>query len=796
MIIEQVLNLPLNEADQKIVKSISSQLAKKEVVIGIFGSFSVGKSELINRLVGREGLLPTHVNETTAIPTFISAGEEDTIFAISTTGDRTLIDSVQLHSYVAGSKVGVIEQIDIQLTTPSWINNIQFIDTPGRNTKFQSHIDVSEAAILQSDAVLYVMPWQGLTMEDIVYIKKLLVYQQNLFFVINKVDRINEAEGISIEQLKERVESDLEVQFGKKYPVFTVSAKTGYNMDQLYTHFIQPIANNLEVLKKERFNHAITHIINRQKQIIENEMHFLQLALMEDSTSLDAEKQKVQVQYAQIEVQIAGELYEMKQLLAENELDMERMLNEEILQITIKIELLVEQNAQATAEQLQLHLENIIVTTRQLIVSKLTSRLTKILGQDVTFSLKPIQAEHSTLNYTEMNLDELSRQFEAEKQQLVQRFETKSAQLKSMPQVDSSVERALLEQELNDLAAQAAEQYIPHMIVDETHDPRKAEKILRVAGFVGDIALAVGLAVATAGGSAAVQVGGKVAAKEATKSAAKKAAQEAVKKKAKDIAIKAAKDKLKQELVEKSLRFATGVLDQSTHQTNGSSDLNPLEEVDKMKKGEQSPLLTAVKTLDAVTSPVETLAVKIGQSIDGNREAMVTEDMEQRNQFFVKKYEIELQYQNRLDELRKLEQQVQGNELLHAQLQKKQELLQQEQLTQVQKLEQERQESIQKLQQQHFKKQIEAQVSTIVEEEKQHYRQWIQSEFARIYQTVETMLPKHYYGELSEWEEKLEEVEQMKQNKSTEVKSKMEEMGVHLQTCVSLLDSAYEVQPV
>ena len=796
MIMEQVLNLPLNEADRKIIKSISSQFAKKEVVIGIFGSFSVGKSELINRLLNREGLLPTHVNETTAIPTFISAGEEDKIVAISTTGDRTSLDSVQLHSYIAGYKVDEIEQIDIQLNTPSWLNNIQFIDTPGRNTKFKSHIDASEAAILQSDAVLYVMPWQGLTMEDIVYIKKLLVYQQNLFFVINKVDRINEAEGISIEQLKEKVEADLEMQFGKKYPVFTVSAKTGYNMEQLYTHFILPIANNLEELKKDRFNHAITHFLNRQKDIVENEMHFLQLALIEDTTSFDAERQKVQVQYAQIEVQIADELYQMKELLAEHEIDMDRMLNEEIVQIANKIELLVDQNGQASAEQLQVHLENIIVTTRQSIVSKLTARITKILGEDVTYSLKPIQAEHSTLNYTEMNFDELSSQFEAEKQQLVQRFEAKSAQLKSLPQVDISVERGLLEQELKELAAQAAEQYIPTMIIDETHDPRKAEKILRVAGFVGDIALAVGLAVVTSGVSAAAQVGGKVAAKEATKAAVKKTAQEAAKKAAKEAAIKAAKNKMKQELVEKGLRLVTEALDQSSRLTKGSNDLNLLVEVDKMKKGEQSPLLTAVKTLDAVTSPVETLAAKIGQSIDGNREVVVTEDIEQRNQFFAQKYEVELHYQNRLVELRKLEQQVQGNELLHAQLEKKLEHLQQKQQTQVQKMEKERQESIQKLQQQHFKKQLDAQVRSIVEEEKQHYSQWIQSEFARIYQTVETMLPKHYYGELSKWEEKLEEVEQMKQNQSSEVKSEMEELEVHLQTCISLLESVYDVQPV
>ncbi|TSI05125.1 dynamin family protein [Lysinibacillus sp. BW-2-10] len=786
MNIEQILQLPLNDADRNIITSISQQLAKKEVVIGLFGSFSVGKSELINKLIHHDNLLPTHVNETTAIPTHISAGREENVVLVSKSGERQMIDKEQLHSYVVGSTADIIDRIEISLPRPTWLNSVQFIDTPGRNTKFKSHIESSESAMLHADAVLYVMPWQGLTMEDIVYIKKILVYQPNISFVINKVDRIDESEGISIEDLKEKVASDIEEQLGKAYPVFAVSAKTGFNIDHLYNNFILHIVNNVEKIKKKRFKHSVDQFLQRQKDTIENEITFLQLALSNDEVKLDDEKQKVQLEYSKVETQIAKELSQTQQLLKENELDMDRILNEEMSKLTKEVEKVIQNHQNASVEQLELLLENVLASSRQSIVSVVTARLAKVLGKDLSFHLAPLETAELSLNYSEMSYDELSQQFERQKQQLVRKFESKSDQLKNLPQHATEEERARLTEELQELAELAAEQYVPKIIKDETHDPRKAEKILRGVGFVGDIALAVGLAMATAGVSAGAQVSGKVAAKEgakiAGKEAAKKAAEEAAKKAAKEAALKAAKEKIKQEVVEKGLILATG---------GGNV---PNDELSKMKKGEQSPLQTAIKTLDMVTSPIETLAVKIGKSIDGNRAPMETEDIEHRNQFFTKKYEIERQYQERVNTLSQLEQQAKENEAIRVQYERKLENLQTDLQNQLQQLEKQREETLQQQQKKHYQTQILQQVTEILEEEKANYREWIQTEFARIYQTVETMLPEHYYGELATWEEKLNEVEQMKRHQSQDVTVKMEEMRAHLEKCESLLESVYEVE--
>lgn len=777
---EEILQLPLGHEDIQIIHSIEQQVSKKEIVIGLFGSFSVGKSELINSLISRRNFLPTHTNETTALPTFITGGTEERISAVLENNTEVFLDQEQFHSLVAGSEIEEYKEIHIQLANPDWLKKISFIDTPGRNTKIQSHIDASEAALFQTDAVLYVMSWQGLTLEDIVYIKKILLYQPNLSFVINKVDRIDETEGVSIEQLQEKIVIDLEVQLGKRYPVFTVSAKTGFNIKKLLDDYIQQVANNVQKIKKNRFDYAISQFLKRQKILIQNEISFLQLALKEDGLSVNDEKRKIELQYKHAENQISEELQKIKIDLYSQEQGMEKILIEEIQLLQNKLETLFEQHEQYSFKELQVHIENVLIDSRQNIFSSLSVHLQKILSKDLNFKMNQIEGEYSLLNYTELSYQELAMQYEKRKIKLVEQFEKKSEQLKRLPILGFEEKYSRLEAELDEMIGQTTEQFIPQFIVDNSFDSKKVEKIARGVGFIGDIALAVGLAVATVGASAAVQVGGKVAAKEAAKQTAKKAM--------KDTMLKAAKQKFQQELVEKGIKVAAEAFGSVEETLKVMDPLIPLDEFNKMKKGEQSPLLAAIKTLDAVTSPVETLAVKIGQTIDGNREAVTTEDIEHRRQFFAKKYEVEMRYEEKRTELSKLEEQAQENELLRVQLEEKARKLQIDKQEQILKIEEEQTEAIRQQKQLQLKKNI----AMILEEEKKYYSQWFKIEFQRIYQTVETMLPEHYYGELHIYEEKLASLEKMNVININDTEKKLEEMEKHLEKCIFLLNPSNE----
>lgn len=72
----QVKQLPLREEDQRFLQLIEQQAKEQAMTLGVFGSFSVGKSALINALLGQPEFLPTHTNETTALPTISFTGKQ------------------------------------------------------------------------------------------------------------------------------------------------------------------------------------------------------------------------------------------------------------------------------------------------------------------------------------------------------------------------------------------------------------------------------------------------------------------------------------------------------------------------------------------------------------------------------------------------------------------------------------------------------------------------------------------------------------------------------------------------
>ena len=41
-----------------------------------------------------------------------------------------------------------IEKINVSLLEPEWLRHVEFIDTPGRNTKFTAHVEASKKQLL------------------------------------------------------------------------------------------------------------------------------------------------------------------------------------------------------------------------------------------------------------------------------------------------------------------------------------------------------------------------------------------------------------------------------------------------------------------------------------------------------------------------------------------------------------------------------------------------------------------------------------------------------------------------
>lgn len=750
--LQQIKQLPLREEDTVFIEAIEQQAQEKQMKLGVFGSFSVGKSALINALIGNTQLLPTHTNETTAVPTYILGADEDRIDVYKFNGEMKTINSLQLHALKAGAEVNEIEKINVYRTAPSWLKDITLIDTPGRNTKFQAHIDASEQALVTSDAVLYVMPWQGLTLEDIVYIKHILRYQPNLYFVINKVDRIDEAQGITVEQLQQRVATDLQEQLGKSYPVYAVSATTGLNIDVLYTQFLVPLKEKIQQLKQSRFEHAFQQFLQHEKERITQQIQLFEQAAAEDNNDFEAQKQALQIKYEQVNIDVANNVEQVRATLFTAEQELKAYIQKSYSDLEVQLKNLLKLNL--SVEQLTLKAEDIVVTKRNEVFEVLCGRIQKIVGEEVSLEIQQLQGNGVDIQISQPNFALLQEQYESERMKVMAKLENAQQQLVDLPEGEASdIQRERLLKEIEVLTERAVEQFVPQYIVDESFDASKATKIASTIGFVGDMALAAGLAIATSGGSAAAQVGGKVAAKETAKQLTKKATSEVAKE-----AAKQARKKVVQELAEKTL--IAGVQAASNKSDN--------------------KVLKAAQALDKFTSPVQTIAKKIGESIDSTRSQPVQEDMQYRRDFFARKYELESERDAKLIQLQELEQRAQMNEKMKQEVAQKRSQVEQASQQKLEQLEKNYEQQLQQAHEKHINDEIAMQLQLILSAEEQQLNDWFKTEFATILNTVEKMLPQQLQQQLQSWEDQIQHVEHLKAQGASKITEQLSTLQQNL----------------
>ncbi|MCI2852732.1 dynamin family protein, partial [Staphylococcus hominis] len=259
-------NLKLDAESKELIKKLILEKKDTNFKIAVLGEFSVGKSAIINKLINKD-LLPTHSIETTAIPTNIKYSNVEKMIINKFNGDIVEADVSQLQSLKANDdNVYEIENIDVFLNSPEWLEDLEIIDTPGRNTKFEQHKIASQKAFIESDIGIYIMNWKGLSRDDLLYIQEILEYQKNLLFVVNKVDLINESEDTSREEIIENIKDNLQQSLGLEFPVIATSIKEENTINQLKNDYILNSKKNMEVLKNERYEYVLQQLLNNHIQ--------------------------------------------------------------------------------------------------------------------------------------------------------------------------------------------------------------------------------------------------------------------------------------------------------------------------------------------------------------------------------------------------------------------------------------------------------------------------------------------------------------------------------------------------
>ncbi|MEW6039427.1 MAG: dynamin family protein [Pseudomonadota bacterium] len=189
------------------------------------GQFKRGKTSLINALLG-ESLLPTAAVPLTSVVTILTYGETHRVTVRPLDGGPFDIPPDALADYVTepgnpGNGKGVREVL-IRTPSPLLRNGVRIVDTPGVGSVFRHNTDTAYAWLPQCDAALFVLSAdQPASEAELEFLHEVRKYAGRIFFLLNKIDILREADTAEIERFSRRV---LAEALGADVRIFPVSA--------------------------------------------------------------------------------------------------------------------------------------------------------------------------------------------------------------------------------------------------------------------------------------------------------------------------------------------------------------------------------------------------------------------------------------------------------------------------------------------------------------------------------------------------------------------------------------------
>ena len=220
------------------LRDLNERFREGRFHLAVLGQFKRGKSTLLNALTG-EPLLPVGVIPLTAAPTFIQFGEIPRI-VVSYQGGRpaeeftgTSADerSAYLRRFVTegGNPQNGrgIAKVHADLPAPILAGGVVLIDTPGIGSTYRHNTIATLNFLKQCDAALFLVSADPpITEVELEFLRKVRERVPRLFFVMNKIDYLSDAELEEALTFCRRILAE-EAGCDGGFPIFCVSARKG-----------------------------------------------------------------------------------------------------------------------------------------------------------------------------------------------------------------------------------------------------------------------------------------------------------------------------------------------------------------------------------------------------------------------------------------------------------------------------------------------------------------------------------------------------------------------------------------
>lgn len=178
--------------------SLAERIAEGRFYVACIGQFKRGKSTLLNALVG-EDILPVGVIPVTAVPTVVRYGSMKSARVRTSGGDWEPIRANEIEQFVSEDKnpsnVKGVTGVEVFTTSQLLETGMCLVDTPGVGSAFEANTAAAREFIPHIDAAIVVIgadpPISG---DELKIVASASEHTQDLLVVLNKADRVSEAE--------------------------------------------------------------------------------------------------------------------------------------------------------------------------------------------------------------------------------------------------------------------------------------------------------------------------------------------------------------------------------------------------------------------------------------------------------------------------------------------------------------------------------------------------------------------------------------------------------------------------
>lgn len=281
------------DLSNETVNQLLTTIDTAKVCVPIIGSFSTGKSALLNTILGYgRKLLQEDITPETALPTEIMYGEEDLIKFFLNNGEieeKTLLDYLQ-----SELKADEISKIQLQLSNEvlKEFSDVMLVDMPGFDSGLEIHNKAIDNYLPQSMAYMIAFPADNMIVKTSVgeILKELCLHDMSICIVITKYDK----RGIDFENSLENLKKSLRKYLGDHDITYCITSSAEGEVDEVIKYL-----NSIQNQSCEIINHRFKGKINNSAILTEsylntciknNDLSISELAVEENKLQRELDK--------------------------------------------------------------------------------------------------------------------------------------------------------------------------------------------------------------------------------------------------------------------------------------------------------------------------------------------------------------------------------------------------------------------------------------------------------------------------------------------------------------------------